>query len=208
MLPNVLPSRFQYALLAALAAMLFSAAAASHAGELRRYRFDSTHSQIVFFVSHQGFSQAIGRLHPGPGHFSFDEDDWSRSTVDVAVNLDSLDMGDAKWTDAVKAGQLLDVARYAQARFTSRMVEKIDGNSGVIHGELTLHGTNVPVDLAVTFNKAARDPYTFKDKVGFSAHTTLQRDDFGIKRYQGVVGEAVDVRIEVEGILDNSVGDQ
>ncbi len=208
MFANVLPTRFHNALLAALPVMVLSAATASHAGELRRYRFDSTHSQIVFFVSHQGFSQAIGRLHPGPGHFSFDDDDWSRSTVDVAVNLDSLDMGDAKWTDAVKAAQLLDVARYPQARFTSSMVEKIDGNSGVIHGDLTLHGTKVPLDLAVTFNKAARDPYTFKDKVGFSARTTLQRGDFDIKRYQGVVGEMVEVRIEVEGIPDDSIGNQ
>ncbi len=208
MFDRVLPTRFHRALLAALATLLLSAASASHAGELQRYRFDSIHSRIVFFVSHQGFSQAIGRVHVGPGHFSFDEDDWSRATVDAAVNLDSLDMGDAKWTDAVKAGQLLDVARYPQARFTSRIVEKVDGNSGVIHGDLTLHGTKVPLDLAVTFNKAARDPYTFKDKVGFSARTTLQRGDFGIKRYQGVIGEAVEVRIEVEGILDDNTGDQ
>lgn len=207
MLDNVLPTRIQNALLAALATMLLSASTESSAGELQRYRFDSAHSQIVFFVSHLGFSQAIGRLRLGPGHFSFDEDDWSRSTVDVAVNLDSLDMGDAKWTDAVKAGQLLDVTQYPQARFTSRKVEKTDGNNGVIHGEFTLHGKTVPLDLAITFNKAARDPYTFKDKVGFSARVSLSRGDFGIKRYQGVVGEAVDVRIEVEGILDDAIGD-
>ncbi|MGB4859200.1 MAG: YceI family protein [Dokdonella sp.] len=208
MFDSVVLTRLHNAMLVALASLLLTTATASHASELQRYRFDPTHSQIVFFVSHLGFSQAIGRLRLGPGHFSFDEEDWSRSTVDVAVNLDSLDMGDAKWTDAVKAGQLLDVARYPQARFMSRTVEKVGGNKGVIHGELALHGKTVPLDLAVTFNKAARDPYTFKDKVGFSASTTLQRGEFGIKRYQGVIGEAVEVRIEVEGIPDNRIGNQ
>ncbi len=192
------------ALTTALVIALVSAAVSSHAGDLQRYRFDPIHSQIVFFVGHLGFSQAIGRVRLGPGHFSFDDDNWSRSTVDVAVNLDSLDMGDAKWTDAVKAGQLLDVARYPLARFVSRSVDQSDGNQGVVHGELTFHGKTVPLDLAITFNKAGRDPYAFKDKAGFSARAILQRGDFGITRYQGVVGEAVELRIEVEGIADNA----
>lgn len=199
-------TRIHHSLLAALSMLLLTAATSSHAGQVQRYRFDSSHSQLVFFIGHLGFSQAIGRLRLGPGHFSFDNDDWSRSSVDAAVNLDSLDMGDSAWTDAVKAGQLLAVASYPQARFTSRSVEKTGGNNGVVHGELTLHGKSVPLDLAITFNRAARDPYTFKDKVGFSARATLNRGDFGIKRYQGVIGEHVEVRLEVEGILDNTVG--
>lgn len=191
------------ACIAALATIMFATAVPGHAGELQRYRFDPIHSQVVFFVGHLGFSQAIGRVRLGPGHFSFDDADWSRSMVDAVVNLDSLDMGDAKWTDAVKASQLLDVARYPQARYLSRSVEKTGAHNGVVHGELTLHGKTVPLDLAITFNKAGRDPYSFKDKVGFSARASLQRGDFSMSRYQGVVGEEVELRIEVEGIPDN-----
>ena len=191
------------ACIATLAMIVFATAAPTHAGELQRYRFDPVHSQVVFFVGHLGFSHAIGRVRLGPGHFNFDESDWSRSMVDVAVNLDSLDMGDAKWTNAVKASQLLDVARYPQARYLSRNVEKTGANNGVVHGDLTLHGKTVPLDLAITFNKAGRDPYSFKDKVGFSARASLQRGDFSITRYQSVVGEEVELRIEVEGIPDN-----
>lgn len=196
----------QRAAFAVVTSVLIAAATTSHAGELKRYRFDPAHSQIAFFVSHLGFSQAIGRLRLGPGHFRFDDDDWTRATVDVAVDLASLDMGDAKWTDAVKAGQLLDVARYPQARFTSRSVERANGKTGVVHGDLNLHGKTIPLDLDITFNKAGRDPYAFTDKVGFSARVTLQRGAFGISRYQGVVGEAVEVRIEVEGIPEKETG--
>lgn len=199
--------RINHGLIGVLAILLMTVApSTSHAGELKRYRFDPIHSQIVFFVGHLGFSQAIGRVRLGPGHFSFDDGDWSRSTVDVAVDLDSLDMGDAKWTDAAKAGQLLDVARYPQARFTSRSVERGKGSNGVIHGNLSLHGKTMPIDLAITFNKAGRDPYAFTDKVGFSARVTLQRGAFGIERYQGVVGEDVELRIEVEGVADPETG--
>lgn len=189
--------------IAVCATTLFGTAMPTHAGELQRYRFDPVHSQLVFFVSHLGFSKAIGRVRLGPGSFSFDPDDWSRSRVDASVALDSLDMGDAKWTDAVKAGQLLDVARYPHARFVSRSVEQVEGNTAVAHGELELHGKTMPLDLDITFNKGGRDPYAFKDKAGFSARASLKRGDFGIKRYQGVVGEVVELRIEVEGIPDN-----
>lgn len=189
---------------ALLMVVALMSAGPSHAGELQRYRFDPVHSQIVFFVAHQDFSKAIGRVRLGPGHFSFDQDDWSRSQVDVSVNLDSVEMGDAAWNEAVQASQLLNVARYPQARFVSRRVAKSEGNRGIIHGDLTLHGQTVPMELAITFNKAARDPYTFKDKVGFSASTTLHRGDFGIKRYQRVIGEDVEIRIEVEGIADSA----
>ena len=196
-------ARRRNGLIAAWALVLMSAAATSQADDVQRYRFDPIHSQIAFFVGHLGFSQAIGRVRLGPGYFSFDKDHWNSAKVDVTVNFDSLDMGDSKWTDAVKASQLLDVARYPQARFVSRSVERGEGNDGVIHGELTLHGKTVPLDLTINFNKAGRDPYTFKDKVGFSAQASLKRGDFGIKRYQGVVGENVELRIEVEGIPDN-----
>ncbi|MEO7916283.1 MAG: YceI family protein [Dokdonella sp.] len=170
----------------------------------QRYRFDPIHSQVVFFVSHLGFSNGIGRVRVGPGSFRFDPDDWSRSSVDVAVELGTLDMGTADWTDAVKASQLLNTARYPRGRFTSRSVEKTGASEGIIHGDLSLHGKTMPLDLAFTFNKAGRDPYAFKDKVGFSARGMLKRGDFGIDRYQGVVGESIEIRIEVEGIPDDS----
>ena len=39
------------------------------------YRFDQVHSQLVFFVSHLGFSHAIGRFSQWEGQFRFDPDD-------------------------------------------------------------------------------------------------------------------------------------
>lgn len=166
------------------------------------YRFDGVHSQVLFFVSHLGFSHGVGRVRLGPGSFRFDADEWSVADVDVVIELNTLDMGDAKWTETVLSKQFLDVEKYPQARFVSQSVEKTSANQGVVRGELTLRGKSQPLDLQITFNKAGRDPYSFKDKVGFSATARLQRGDFDIDRYQGVVGEEVEFRIEIEGIRD------
>lgn len=197
---------FAIRLLSACLALTIASAIASPAAarEAPIYRFDPVHSQVVFFVSHLGFADGIGRVRLAPGTFRFDADDWSRSSVDVAIDLTTLDMGDAQWTDAVLHRQLLHAEKYPQARFRSLSTTKTGERDGIVHGELTLHGTTRPLDLAVTFNKAGRDPYAFKDKVGFSARATLDRGDFGIDRYQGVVGETVELRIEIEGIRERA----
>jgi len=158
------------------------------------------HSQVWFSADHQRYSHPLGRLRISDGWFQFDEDDWSASRVDVAIDLASADMGDAKWSAMVRSGQFLDVARWPVARFVSRSVERIDPTHGVIHGELAFHGTTGPVDVAFTLNRIATDPYTFRRKAGFSAHATLHRAAFGLDRYADVVGDAVELRLEIEGV--------
>jgi polyisoprenoid-binding protein YceI len=168
------------------------------------WRFDPVHTQITFFVEHLGFAHAAGRVRVAGGWFRFDPDDWSTAAADVSVDLTSLDMGDAKWSETVRSGQFLDVERWPTARFVGRSLDTEGRAPGqaILHGDLTLHGTTRPVELAVTFNRIGRDPYAFKRKAGFSARTTLARSAFGIKRYAEVVGEEIEVRIEVEGIAD------
>jgi len=164
------------------------------------YRFDPVHSQILFSVGHQTFSNALGRLHVKDGWFQFDEDDWSASRVDVTIDFASVDLGDAKWNEAARSGALLDASRRPTARYTSRSVERVDATHGVIHGDLSFRGETKSLDVAFTLNRIATDPYLFKRKAGFSATATLTRQDFGMTRYAEVIGAKVALRIEIEGI--------
>lgn len=172
------------------------------------YRFDPVHTQVWFTADHQRFSHPQGRARVKDGWFQFDEKDWSASRVDVEIDLASLDMGDAKWTDTVRSGQLLDVARWPIARYTSRSVEKKGDRSGVIHGELTLHGATRPVDVEFTVNRIGNDPYAFRQKAGFSAKAVLHRSDFDIRRYADVIGESIELRFEIEGLADRGAADK
>ena len=83
--------------------------------------------------------------------------DWSTARVDVTIDMTSADMGDAKWSEMVRGGQFLDAARWPTARFISRSVEKKDDKTGVIHGDLTFHGTTKPVDVEFTLNRIGND---------------------------------------------------
>lgn len=168
------------------------------------YRFDPVHTQIWFSVDHLGFSHPLGRLRVAGGWFAFDADDWSTSRADVTLDMTSADMGDADWTDTVKSRQFLNVAEWPTAHFSGEHVEKTGARTGIIHGVLEFHGKRLPLDVAFTFNRSGNDPYTFRHKIGFSAKATLQRSAFGLNRYKEVVGDAVSLHFEIEGIRDRS----
>ncbi|MEO7326772.1 MAG: YceI family protein [Dokdonella sp.] len=166
------------------------------------WRFDPVHTQVWFSGDHQKFSHPLGRLRIKQGSFQFDAKDWRASRVDVVIDMGSVDMGDAKWSETVKSGPWLDATRWPTAHFSSGSVEQKDATHGVIHGELAFRGETKPVDVAFTLNRIANDPYAFKQKAGFSASATLHRSDFGMTRFKDVVGDDIELRFEIEGIRD------
>ena len=70
------------------------------------------------------------------------------------------------------------VEQFPTATFRSTTVEW-RGISGVVHGDLSIHGVTRQVPLAVTFEGYVRDPWG-GDRGIFSATTKVNREDFGI----------------------------
>jgi polyisoprenoid-binding protein YceI len=165
------------------------------------FRFDTVHSQVFFSIDHQGYSHSTGRFAIKGGFFAFDNGDWSQSQVDATIDMASLDLGTASWSDKVKSAYL-DAGIYPTAHFISKSVEKTGEKTGVVHGELTMLGRKQPVDLQVTFNRTAVDGYTMRYIAGFSANATFKRSAFGLTRSAESIGDEVSVHIEVEGVRD------
>ncbi|HET6546703.1 MAG TPA: YceI family protein [Rhodanobacteraceae bacterium] len=185
--------------LSAVSAALPAAALAAP----QTWRFDPVHTQVWFSAAHEQFSHPWGRVRIADGWFRFDADDWSTARVDVVFDLSTLDLGDADWSDSVKSSRFLDVGQWPRAHYVGSNVERTGERSGVIHGDLKLHGATVPVDVAFTLNGIGYDAYAFRQKAGFSATATLHRSQFGITRYPKVVGEDIDLHIEVEGVREH-----
>ena len=177
-------------------------AAAVHATE-NTWRYDTVHSQVVFSISHNGYSRPFGQLHIARGWLRFDPDDWSTAATELDIDLDSLDMGDAAWNKAVCKPALLDCATHRYAHFRSTGVTRKDDHHGVLHGELTLRSVPRPLDLAFTFNRAARTIYEVHEVAGFSATASLDRNDFGITANPNSIGAHVSVWLELEATRDH-----
>ena len=175
--------------------------ASAHAASAT-YRYDTVHSQIVFSISHDGYSRPFGRLHIARGWLRFDPDDWSTAATELDVDVAGVDMGDTDWNKGVCKPTLLDCARHRDAHFVSTQVERKDDHHGVLHGQLTLRGVTRPLSLPFTFNRVGRTIYGLHTVAGFSAGVTLDRETFGLTSNANSIGQSVSIWLELEAIRD------
>ncbi|MGO3126602.1 MAG: YceI family protein [Luteimonas sp.] len=164
-----------------------------------QYELDPVHTRVQFAIDHAGFSKAIGTVSGSTGTLVFDPDDWSSARVEVSIPVTRVDLGDAKWNQATLARNLLDGERHPVAIFVSTRIEPIDAQRAIVHGNLTLRGETREVALQVVLNGLKRHPLPpFRRTVGFSATAALSRAEFGIDAWKSVIGDAVELRLEVE----------
>lgn len=186
---------------AACALVLFPGAA--RAG-LEQYSFDKAHTQIFFTVNHLGFSNSTGSFLEFDGGFAFDRTAPEKSSVNVTIETDSVEMNDEKWNDHLKNEDFFNVGKFSSMTFKSTGIEITGENTANITGELTLLGVTKPVTLATVLNKADKHPFGDKYVAGFSATGSLKRSEFGMNYGLPLVGDDVKIRIEVEGVRESA----
>jgi len=179
-----------------LAAVPVSAALAAD------YKFDSAHTNILFFVDHLGFAKSYGEFHEFDGGFTFDPENVESSSVNVTIETASIDMGSEKWDAHMKNADFFDVENYPEMTFKSTEIEKTGENTGKLTGDLTLLGVTRPVTLDVTYNSTGVHPYSKNTVAGFSATGPLVRSNWGMKYGLPGIGDEIELRIEVEGIQE------
>lgn len=175
-----------------LATLVLPAAAAE------RYAVDPAHSHIQFGWNHFGFSNPQADFDRFDVVLMLDTEDWSKSSVEVTIPLDSIDSGVAKLDDHLESADFFDVAEHPTATFKSTAVEQVGAQALRVAGDLSLHGITRPVVLDVTINKIGAHPMSKKPSVGFDARAQVKRSDFGVDKYAPGVSDEVWIRITAE----------
>lgn len=186
----------RFLMTAAAAALLLAPGIAR--AEVETYSFDTVHSQILFFVSHLGFSVSEGEFLEFDGGFTFDREAPENSSVNVTIDTNSIDMDDEKWDAHMKNEDFFNVEKFPTMTFNSTAIEVTGEDTANITGDLTILDVTKPVTLAVKHNKSGQHPFAGKYAAGFSATTKLKRSDFGMSYGLPNVGDDVEIRIEVE----------
>ena len=191
----------------ACALLLLASHSAPAVAASAAYQLDPVHTRVMVAVEHAGFSKAIGTVSGSSGRIEFDPADWSTASVQVSVPLDKLDFGDPKWNAAVLARNLLDGEHFATAEFRSTRIEPVDATHASVYGDLTVRGVSREVKLEVTLNALKRHPLPpFRRTAGFSASAVLSRADFGIDAWKSVIGDRIELRLEVEATRTRANG--
>lgn len=184
------------AFLSAMAVMMLATPAMA---EPMTFNFDKKHTQVMFSVSHMGFSKSHGKFLDFDGQFTFDPaNPKAGGTAEVTINTASLDMGDDAWNKHMVSADFFNSEKFPTMVFKSTGVKDIDKDDADLHGDLTLLGVTKPVKLDVELNKCENSPMTGALVCGFSAEGKIKRSDWGMSYGLPGVGDEVKIRIEVE----------
>jgi polyisoprenoid-binding protein YceI len=164
----------------------------------RDYQLDPQHSRVLFAVEHLGFAKAMGTLSAPRGWLSFDPEDWSSARGEIEIDLGTLDLGDADFNRRLARRDGFDSERHPRARWVVERVEPLDAIRFIAHGQLHWRGGTFPLALNVQFNRLGRHPLTLRRTAGFSATATVSRAALGLTAWKSMVGDAVELRVEVE----------
>lgn len=150
------------------------AAAAADGAKLTSYNFSQDNSKVEFtgakvtgkhLGSFKTFSGTIRAQTEGA--------DASAGSVNVDIDVASIEADVEKLTGHLKSPDLLDAAKYPKATFSSTKVEKKEGSNYSITGTFQLHGVSKLITFPATIQLAA-------DKVEADAEFAINRKDFNI----------------------------
>jgi polyisoprenoid-binding protein YceI len=172
---------------------------------IEHWEIDNSHSGINFTVRHLLISKARGRFTRWSGTVQVPDGDWGRATVDVVIDASSIDTGIPKRDTDLRSAHFLDVERYPVITFRTLYVTARRADAFQIVGELTMKGRVDEVILETERSGVTLDASGY-ERTRFSARTAIRRRDFGASgnvvwdRYGIMIGERIDIAIEVEAV--------
>lgn len=171
------------------------------------YTEDKAHTSLILHLDHMGFSHFTARFTGVEARLEGDPKEPAKAKLEATIDTASLasDNAPAGFLDMLHGAEWLNAGAFPKITFHSTKIEMTGPNTAKVTGDLSLHGVTKPVVLDVTFNGGypgfEMDPQA---RIGFSAHGSFNRSDFGLS--YGIpppgtnmgVSDRVDFAIETE----------
>lgn len=151
----------------------------------------------IRFVSKQMNVPVEGRFKRFTANANFDAANPAQSRAELAIDLNSIDLGNTDAETEVKRKGWFDTAAQPQAKFVSTAVKKLGPDKYEVAGKLTIKGTTQDIVVPVTTKPAG--------------NLTLAEGQFVIKRLDYKIGSgpwadvdvvANDVNVHIKLALD------
>jgi len=162
---------------------------------------DPTHSNVEFAVRHLMITTVKGRFTAVEGTVVLDEADPAASTVDITVQVASIDTREPQRDAHLRSADFFDVEQFPTLTFRSNGVRDVSGDGFTLAGDLTIHGVTRAVTLDVVNEGRAKDPWG-GERAGDAATTRIKRSDFGLTWNQLLETGGLAVSDEVKISLD------
>lgn len=164
------------------------------------YEVDKNHTNIVWYISHMGFSRTIGHFREFEGTIELNYDDPSKSKILITIETDSITTGVPDLDSQLKGDQFFNVDEFPKAYFESTDIALIEKDTAEVSGNFTMLGKTNEITLNVRFNKRAMDPILNRMRTGFSIKSSIKRSDWGMDKMLAFVADDINLAIEAEAL--------
>ena len=174
------------------------ATAATAVAQAGTWQIDPNHSAAQFSVRHLGVSTVRGAFTKVTGSAKHDPADPSKDSLEANIDANSVDTRVEMRDNDLRSEHFLEVKKYPTITFHSKQTKVPGPGKLLITGDLTIHGVTKEVVLDVDGPTAPiKDPWG-NQRIGASATTKVNRQDFGVSSLPGVVGDEITITIDAE----------
>ena len=189
----------KHSLLALFTAGLTLGSVASVQAASETYNIDPVHTWVGFSIAHF-FTPVPGYFSKVKGTIVVDRSHLEKSTVEAVIEVASITTNTKQRDDDLRSTNFFAAAQFPAMTFKSKSWQSTGGDTYAVTGVLTMKNVAKEVVLTVTslgFGKGMKGAAIS----GWKATLTLDRRDFGIAADQGLIGNNVEVLINVEADL-------
>jgi len=162
-------------LLIAVASLLMFASA----GKAEKWNIDVAHSTLTFEITHLVISKAKGRFTDFNGSINFDGKDISNGSVEIVAQITSVDTDNEDRDDHLRSEEFFEAEKYPTMSFKSTKISDVKAGKFKLTGDLTIKDVTKAVVFDCEFRGVVNDPWGYT-RAGFSASTTINRQDFNV----------------------------
>jgi polyisoprenoid-binding protein YceI len=159
---------------------MFALVAGAACADPVTYQIDPGHTYPSFEADHfGGMSVWRGKFDKSSGSIILDKDKGT-GTVDITVDVSSINFGNPKLDEHAKSAEMFDVAKYPTATYKGTLGGFKNGAPTEVDGTFTLHGVSKPLKLSLDSFKCMPYPMDKKEHCGADATATFNRADYGL----------------------------
>lgn len=167
---------------------------ANSAGVPQRYTLDASASNVSAKVPFFGLASKTARFPKMQGAVTIVPGAPEQAVIDVTFDATAIEAPDEVTLARLRGEKFFWVEKYPKIRFLGRSLDLESPTRGTVTGELTARGVTRPARLDVVFDG---DPLALAGKpVSFTGTTTIDRRQFGMRSYQLIVGNKVDITLK------------
>lgn len=175
---------------------------------ITKWKVDPMHSEVQFKVKHLMITTITGYFTAYALEVQTEDNDFTQACkIEFSADINSISTNNEQRDGHLKSADFFDVTLHPAIIFVGNKFEK-QGDSYLVHGDLTIKSTTRPVTVQVEFGGIAVDGYN-QTKAGFSVTGKISRKNFGLT-WEGVteagsiiVSDEIKISCEIQLIREN-----